>query len=834
MNQLLNPETWFQVVEWWPVPAAWPERYRDIKIPKKALIGVAENVLDRIPFNIPAPPEDITKVLYWNLPKEDQYWRRDPNLMCEEWSSDEELLNEIAAERFSYEKVINGKKTIIVNTNWWRNPDNMTPRMLEDFEREWDRRHNGIWFFNNGELTYLTGQHYLFLQHGILEGGERPIYKDRNMMDFYAMRAGQDSASCDGVITPKHRRGNLTSISCVVGVDNTTRTRGANMAILSNGKGNAELAYQEKILPFWHGLPPFFRPFSRSASEGKAGIEMYPASKMGASKKIRFKEDDPLYSSIRPYANGDGKNEPLDSKKYHVVIRDESGKEDLLSVLAQWIIIRKCLKLPDGSRGFAIYPSTRSDLKKHANEFELLCNQSRRSLMFQSLVRETPSGMWYYFIPCFVGHTEIQFTGKYGESIVTKPTPEQREWLLANRVPNNEESQEKWRTIYDLGGAYEYELALELNRANNQEERRMMPFTEDDVFAVASSDAQFPLEKINPLIKELKTPFQGTKTLAEVLTIRGNLHWVSHFKGDVYFKPDEKGKFLFNRAYLPVEYGPAGWNIPDGKAAEQWGGEVAMRLGIRANDVVRYDPRFGVDEKVGKIKPSDRSWINISLDPQKVGHVEGQETKGLSQASAHAFYPYNPLIDGQWTNKEDAIEGYFEEWDSHAYVLEYLIFPKGAAIVQEDMLMLCIFLNAKILFERQVGGLEEYFRIHGASDFLLDDKPWKSPSSNTPIRKGYHQDVNYQGIILNRLLAYCDKHLYAKRMPFLRTLTQFALFKADQFTKFDAVVSSGTNLMAWSPNDLMDKKKYAKLQAEEKEKDWRDNPYDLGHMIEDQ
>src|SRR3990167_11409511 len=40
------------------------------------------------------------------------------------------------------------------------------PERRKEFEtREWKRRREGYWFFNNGNLEYITGNHYLYINY---------------------------------------------------------------------------------------------------------------------------------------------------------------------------------------------------------------------------------------------------------------------------------------------------------------------------------------------------------------------------------------------------------------------------------------------------------------------------------------------------------------------------------------------------------------------------------------------------------------------------------------------------------------------------------------------
>ena len=49
----------------------------------------------------------------------------------------------------------------------------------EYIEEEFRRRIEGVWFMNNGEPTYITGSHYMFIQWSNIDVGY-PDYRDAN------------------------------------------------------------------------------------------------------------------------------------------------------------------------------------------------------------------------------------------------------------------------------------------------------------------------------------------------------------------------------------------------------------------------------------------------------------------------------------------------------------------------------------------------------------------------------------------------------------------------------------------------------------------------------
>ena len=50
-------------------------------------------------------------------------------------------------------------------------------------DQEFKRREEGIWFMNNGEPTYMTGEHYYYLNWCKMDIGY-PEYRDRDRRFF--------------------------------------------------------------------------------------------------------------------------------------------------------------------------------------------------------------------------------------------------------------------------------------------------------------------------------------------------------------------------------------------------------------------------------------------------------------------------------------------------------------------------------------------------------------------------------------------------------------------------------------------------------------------------
>ena len=117
---------------------------------------------------------------------------------------DKELIDE-ALDKFERKRICGEIQVELPQPPLFRNIDNWdkdkskqkfyyadVPDNIEDLSedtqdeivaREYDRIKNGYWFFNNGNLEYLTGYHYAFLNYMIIDG-QKPLFTDAQR-DFF-------------------------------------------------------------------------------------------------------------------------------------------------------------------------------------------------------------------------------------------------------------------------------------------------------------------------------------------------------------------------------------------------------------------------------------------------------------------------------------------------------------------------------------------------------------------------------------------------------------------------------------------------------------------------
>lgn len=105
------------------------------------------------------PPVPAKKdILYWDRPADDQYWRRQTDFpkVFYDWHND--------TTPYGIGVELDAKKTVYENKQLISLSVEDTAEVERLQKREQKRIREGVWFFNNGEPTYLTGDHYDVLQ----------------------------------------------------------------------------------------------------------------------------------------------------------------------------------------------------------------------------------------------------------------------------------------------------------------------------------------------------------------------------------------------------------------------------------------------------------------------------------------------------------------------------------------------------------------------------------------------------------------------------------------------------------------------------------------------
>lgn len=668
--------------------------------------------LENLKIQLPEVPEDKSKILFYDLPKEEQYWRR------------QEVPSGIALD----------------NVDQWD----------EYIKEEFRRRREGIWFMNNGEPVYLTGNMYFALQWVKMldTGGYMDFrYAQRNM--FYHIEACIIDERCLGQLFVKSRRTGFTYIILAIMLNASTGTRNNNFGMTSKSDADAKkafLKYRYMLL----NLPFYFRPLIKGKLDSPKEFEFAtPLANTKEAKKAKKIAADDYLNNLIDYQPT--KDDSYDGQAMFMYLGDEAGKwkkpNDYIQHFGQF----SPTMLEGGEVvGKAFIGSTVGAMNKGGEQFEKMYIASD-VLKRDPITQMTSSGLYSYFLPA--QDNMSAFTDKYGHCWKEMPPPKTKNI--------------KGKLIRT--GAVQYLIAQEeakrreSDRALN-EQYRAFPRIIEHAFRDESGEGVFNKTKLYEQIEHNK------KFAPEELYQVGNFEWKDEKDGDVVFQPNPNGRFKV--AWMPSKRD----------------GTEHLQNRVRKDGFNKFHPlntnmvRFGCDPF--SYKSTHGKGSKGSIHGKTVNLPEGIPTDSdlgnkfiveyIARPSDEIvffedvikvvrFYGAPILVE---SNRMDLLRHMYNR-GYRAFVMDRLDRPKHK-------------LNAQ---EKKYGG-----QMMSGKDIL--DSHMSSIGNYIQDYVGVYMDEEQEIRTIGEMGT----------MPFNDTLKDWLKFDPDKRTEYDATISSGLAAMACTPD----------------------------------
>ncbi|WZE63606.1 terminase large subunit [Maribacter phage Panino] len=445
---------------------------------------------------LPKKPKK-SEILFSTLPKKEQYWRRQdlPSGLVPD--------SEDAFSEYIYE--------------------------------EYRRRREGIWFMNNGEAVYLTGDMYFALQWCKMKdkGGTYMDFRYAQRDMFYFAKACILDPRCLGQIFVKARRTGFTYVSLAIMLNDSTSTQNGIYGMTSQndtdaGKTFAKYAYMLRNLPF------FFRPVVKGAMDSNKEFEFGKPSDKSKATKLARKNDSKDY--LNTYIDYEStKDGSYDGQWMKIYLGDEASKwKKPANYLNHWGRVSPTMDESGEIVGKALIGSTVNPMKQGGMEFKTLAFSSKFEDR-DEITGRTPSGLYLSFLPAHMNMSK--FTDKYGVCHYEKP-----------EKPTYNATGKLIKT-----GSIEYLKAIrKAKRAKSEiaynEELRANPMDLLEAFRDEAKSNIFPLEKITEQYQ-----YNETSIILDQHVTRGNFMWKDGVKDtEVDFYPDPKGRFLVS--WIPPKH----------------------------------------------------------------------------------------------------------------------------------------------------------------------------------------------------------------------------------------------------------------------------------------
>lgn len=351
---------------------------------------------------------------------------------------------------------------------------------------ELERIKHGHYFFNRGELTYITGVNYFYLQYYTLEDGTPPEYRDADRRWFYFLDYCFSKEYITGIIRIKKRREGASSQAACFLLWTAITTPQSNCGIISKTGKDAGKVYSDMIVKAFNALPEFLQPRVQDADSKTSLVFSKPKN-----KKSKIKSKGQIYNKDRGLESRiDYQTTALnsyDSGRLTAVLIDEGGKWSVEVPINQyWPIVKKTLTQGIRRVGFALIVSTVNDAENGGRAYKEVWDDSNQ---FENKI--TGTGLYRYFSPAYEGLAG--FIDDHGFSITDNASAEKRKWYLKHYGE-------------EYSGSKDYLLksrAKITDPTAKSEEIRMNPFDEREAFMISQAKCHFSVDKITQQIEAI-------------------------------------------------------------------------------------------------------------------------------------------------------------------------------------------------------------------------------------------------------------------------------------------------------------------------------------------
>jgi hypothetical protein len=446
---------------------------------------------------------------------------------------------------------------------------------------EYEKFDAGFWFMNNGQLTYISGHNYLFLNYWNIDG-ITPEYRNPQRLKFLHWDKIEKDPNCFGMVEMTNRRAGKSAIAGCLGFARTFTNHNHNTGIQSKTNEDGKAFLQRAVVAPWRKLPFFMQPVFDNTSNPREEIRFFSPAIRGKNAAIDgFAVEDELESLITVRSSDE---KAFDGYPLHTSICDEVGKTNPkeADVYKRWEVKKFCLVIGNTIRGKAMLTTTVEDMEEGGQQFVDIWNESHKSTIDPKTGR-TKSGLHQHFTPAYEGLDG--FVDEYGNSKV-----EEAKEFIANMFASAKGNPSKLISL-----------------------KRKMPRTVAEAISASSKECQFNVEILDSRIEQF---IYGNKHLA-----RGNFRWKDNQRDtEVVFEPTPKGRWLVSYQFEESSMANR-FNIVGGKKVP----------GNMSRFVAGADP-YKFDETSGKRKSEGAGAVFMKQD-----HTIDPDSRDVSEWVTNCF-----------------------------------------------------------------------------------------------------------------------------------------------------------------------------------------------------
>jgi hypothetical protein len=615
--------------------------------------------------------------------------------------------------------------------------------------KEVNRCRNGFWFMNNGIPTYVTGKNYFYIQWWKLENDEYPEFRNTDREYFLFLNHWENVPWCLGILRSKKRREGASSQATANLIYECIFFKNSFCGLTSKTQVDAKNTFTNLVAFGYRQLPVFLKPKQLNNKDSVSELVFAHKSVSIKGAKGNTIDSDTGHRSKVDY-RAPSKNS-YDSMRISRLVTDEIGKFPPEVPASEFIsIVSKTLVQGAKKVGFIEAPSTSNSLTNGGSEYKKIWENADHTKG-----ERTPNRFARYFSPAYQGY--VGFIDKHGMSVIDEPTPEQYKYLVENFVGAGDLTEEDIRM-----GAKGYLLQRRVPLENMQleEEIRMNPFTEKEVFMSAAEGGIYNRFKLNEQIDWLNFNNNCVE--------RGNLVWEN---GDEFYK-----EVVHGNGVREMKLNKLLWVSNPNGVYEKVAGWMPKEMN-------------NVFQRGGYFQPNGNYAVRIGCDPFKYDKTKDNRK---SNCAAYAY---------QMEDLADPDSKY-----NDMFVMRYVDRAATTDIQYDKVLKMAWFCGCQVLFERNVNGWKKYFEDKLCSNFLM----WLPNEVEPGIYSGGGTGKVVQQIC-DYTEAYIERNIDKVYFPsLLGEKSGWLGFDVADTQKFDDAMAAGFALIATKT------KKYYKPQETRK------------------
>jgi len=261
-------------------------------------------------------------------------------------------------------------------------------------DREFERSTTGVWIWNKGVKTYLTGPYYKFLTAWELYFGF-PDYRETDKETFYWIKYWEeDPNSYGGTFNTIRREGKSAKMG--FWLNDRTSTNFNHFAGMQ-GEDNSKIQdfYNEMVMNPFYKMPYYYQPEYDTTTLQKKGVLFKDSPKRNKKRKSSGKM---VLGSKMDYRTSEPNK--YDQAMLNSYVMEEAGKLLTSSVKDRWKFVKPCLKKGILIRGKAFIGTTVEFMDvsgKGGKAYQKLCFESDFDIRQKN--GQTISGLYAAMMP---------------------------------------------------------------------------------------------------------------------------------------------------------------------------------------------------------------------------------------------------------------------------------------------------------------------------------------------------------------------------------------------------------------------------------------------------